>query len=99
MGDGVIRVQADAAAMPFDPRLLGANLPTWVNRNEFKDATFRARTAASGVTVLRMPGGSWSNEYGWLSCELDQNQPCAAVVQAVATTLSARPAAQRSSCR
>jgi len=75
VGDNVIRVQADAAAMPFDPRLLGTNLPTWVNRNEFKDATFRARTAASGVTVLRMPGGSWSNEYGWLSCELDQNQP------------------------
>jgi len=80
VGAGVIRVQADGAAIPFDPRLLGVNLPTWVNRNEFRDPTFRARAAASGVTVLRMPGGSWSNEYGWLSCELDQNQagalPC-----------------------
>lgn len=79
-GHHTIRLNADGAAITVDPRLLGANLPAWLNPTRFNNATFRARTAASGVTVLRMPGGSWSNAYGWLSCEMGQNQanalPC-----------------------
>ena len=31
---------------------------------------------ASGTTLLRMPGGSWSNDYDWLGCELGDPQRC-----------------------
>ncbi|MEZ4862362.1 MAG: hypothetical protein R3C14_13685 [Caldilineaceae bacterium] len=75
-----IQINADGAAIPIDSRIFGANLPSWLNPNNLADATFRARTVATGITVLRMPGGSWGNTYGWLSCELGQNQanvqPC-----------------------
>jgi hypothetical protein len=64
-----IHIQTNASATPFDARLLGSNLPAWLNPTSFADGTFRARTAASGVGVLRMPGGSWSNTYDWLACE------------------------------
>lgn len=74
-GDNTIRLNADGAVITVDPRVLGTNLPAWLNPTRLDNATFRARTAASGVTVIRMPGGSWSNAYGWLSCELGQNQP------------------------
>lgn len=70
-----IRIQASGTITPVDARILGSNLPSWLGRDRFEDATFRARTAASGLTVLRMPGGSWSNSYGWLSCEKGENQP------------------------
>ncbi|MFN8489717.1 MAG: hypothetical protein U0350_19185 [Caldilineaceae bacterium] len=50
--------------------LLGSNLPAWLHSTGLADPTFVARLKASGVTVLRMPGGSWSNDYGWLRCEL-----------------------------
>jgi alpha-L-arabinofuranosidase len=71
--NGVIRIQTGGVITPVDPRILGTNLPTWLNSTNFANAVFRARTAASGVTVIRMPGGSWSNSYGWLSCELRSN--------------------------
>ncbi len=78
--DHTIRIHADGAALTLDPRVLGTNLPAWLNPTRLANTTFRARTAASGVTVIRMPGGSWSNHYGWLSCEMGQNQtnafPC-----------------------
>ncbi|MBX3014137.1 MAG: hypothetical protein KF832_21630 [Caldilineaceae bacterium] len=78
--DQAIHLQTDGNALVIDPRVLGTNLPTWLDPTRFSNATFRARTAASGVTVIRMPGGSWSNQYGWLSCELGQDQanalPC-----------------------
>lgn len=65
----------------FDDRLLGSNLPLWLG-DYLKDETFRARTRASGVRTLRIPGGSTSDEYGWLSCEMRENQanayPCVA---------------------
>lgn len=79
-GNNTIRLNADGTALTVDPRILGTNLPAWLNPTRLSNATFRARTTAAGVTVLRMPGGSWSNAYGWLSCELGQNQanalPC-----------------------
>ena len=31
---------------------------------------------ASGTTLLRLPGGSWSNHYDWLGCELGDPQRC-----------------------
>lgn len=78
--EGAIRINASGMPIAVDPRMLGSNLPAWLGASRFADATFRARTIASGVTVLRMPGGSWSNTYGWLSCEMGSNQtnalPC-----------------------
>ncbi len=70
-----ITIQANGPITPVSPRLRASNLPAWLGAARFNDATFRARTAASGLTLLRMPGGSWSNDYGWLSCELGQNAP------------------------
>jgi alpha-L-arabinofuranosidase len=65
-------IDVAAAGAPFDPRLRGTNTPAWMHvgdRPTFDNPTFQRRTAAAGVTVLRMPGGSWSNSYDWLACE------------------------------
>ncbi len=70
-----ITIQADGPVTSVSPYLRASNLPTWLGPNRFGNPTFRARTQASGLTLLRMPGGSWSNDYGWLSCELGQNAP------------------------
>ena len=35
---------------------------------------FRAALATSGTTLLRMPGGSWSNSYDWLGCERSSDE-------------------------
>lgn len=70
-----IRIDGAAAGAPLEPRLLGSNLPAWLGRGTLADPVFRARAAATGIRILRLPGGSWSDEYGWLSCELDANQP------------------------
>ena len=70
-----ITIRASGPVTPVSPYLRGSNLPAWLGPTRFNDPTFRGRTRASGLTLLRMPGGSWSNEYGWLSCELGQNAP------------------------
>jgi len=69
-----IHIQAGSVVTPFSPYLLSSNLPTWLGPLRLSNATFRARTAASGLKLLRLPGGSWSNSYGWLSCERGYNQ-------------------------
>ncbi|HAJ38040.1 MAG TPA: hypothetical protein DCL15_20400, partial [Chloroflexi bacterium] len=68
-----IRIDAAGATQAVPVEILGSNLPAWLGRERFQDSTLRARTAASGLTILRMPGGSWSNSYGWLSCEQDRD--------------------------
>ncbi|MCB0131072.1 MAG: hypothetical protein KDD78_09495, partial [Caldilineaceae bacterium] len=77
---GTIQIDTTATPIDIDPRLLGANLPAWLGPSKMANTTFRERAVASGVSVLRMPGGSWSNEYGWLSCEQGSGQtnaqPC-----------------------
>lgn len=70
-----IQIQAAGGITPFHANMLGSNVPAWLNPGRLSNATFRARTAASGLTLLRMPGGSWSNGYGWLSCEKGSDQP------------------------
>lgn len=67
-----IRVNASATAQSIDARLFGSNLPAWLGPTRFSNPTFRARTIASGVTWLRIPGGSWGDEYDWLACEYGQ---------------------------
>ena len=72
-----IQIQTDGPARPFDRRLLGTNLPAWVGPDTLRDETFQARTTALGATLLRLPGGSWSNAYDWLACENGDTQGCA----------------------
>ncbi len=70
-----IHIQAGNVLTPFSPYLLSSNLPAWLGPLRLGNTTFRARTAASGLRLLRLPGGSWSNSYGWLSCEMGADQP------------------------
>jgi alpha-L-arabinofuranosidase len=70
-----VHIQAGSIVTPFSSYMLASNLPTWLNPTRLANTTFRARTAASGLKLLRLPGGSWSNDYGWLSCEMGVNQP------------------------
>ncbi|CAN5858783.1 hypothetical protein BH10CHL1_BH10CHL1_03160 [soil metagenome] len=69
-----LHINTTGAAITVDPRMLGTNLPTWLGQTNLENATFRARTAASGLSIIRLPGGSYSNSYGWLSCEMRANQ-------------------------
>lgn len=64
-----IRIDTTGPLAPIDPRVLGTNLPAWLNPNRLSDPTFQSRAIASGTTVMRLPGGSWSNYYDWLACE------------------------------
>lgn len=70
-----IRIQSSGAITPVNPHLLGSNLPAWLGPGRLANQVFRTRTTASGIRLLRLPGGSWSNAYGWLSCELGADQP------------------------
>lgn len=75
-----VTIQASNVLTPFLPDMLASNLPAWLGPARFNNATFRARTAASGLKLLRLPGGSWSNSYGWLSCEMGSDQPASSLV-------------------
>lgn len=70
-----IRIHSGAVTTPVNPYLLGSNLPAWLGPGRLANEVFRARTRASGIRLLRLPGGSWSNAYGWLSCEMGADQP------------------------
>ncbi|MDW8351592.1 MAG: hypothetical protein RML99_06750 [Anaerolineae bacterium] len=70
-----IHVSAHVTPLPISPYLLSSNLPAWLGETRLANPTFRARALASGLRLLRLPGGSWSNSYGWLSCQLRQNDP------------------------
>ena len=70
-----IHIQAGTPITPFSPYMLGSNLPAWLGNWRLISTTFQARTKAAGLRLLRLPGGSWSNRYGWLSCELGADQP------------------------
>ncbi len=69
-----ITIDATAAGTAVNPRLLGTNLPSWLGSWRTENATFINRTTAAGVTMVRVPGGSWSNYYDWSNCE--QNNVC-----------------------
>lgn len=68
-GEITLRIQGTAQPVHLDPLFLGTNLPAWLNPDRLADPVFRTRVVASGVKVVRMPGGSWSNAYDWLACE------------------------------
>lgn len=73
--NGTIEIDAADLGKTFSPLMLGSNLPAWLKVTTFENAQFRRRVAASGVTLLRIPGGSWADEYGWLSCEKGRDMP------------------------
>ncbi len=64
-----IVVDVNGAASTVDSRILGTNLPAWLGPDRTENSTFIARTNAANPTVIRIPGGSWSNGYDWSSCE------------------------------
>jgi len=72
--DVVVDVGAPSSA--FDRRLLGTNVPAWIGPERLADPKFQEATKESGVTLLRMPGGSWSNSYDWAGCELRDAERC-----------------------
>jgi len=86
-----IQIEASTALTPFSPFMLGSNLPAWLEAWRLNNPTFRARTKASGLRLLRLPGGSWSNTYGWLSCELGADQPGAQPCDENWETWAAKP--------
>jgi hypothetical protein len=49
--------------------VFGTNLPAWLGPDRLADDEFRQRAVDAGITVVRMPGGSWSNAYDWRACE------------------------------
>lgn len=68
-----ITIDAVADGIPVDTRVLGTNLPAWVNPQRMGNDAFRRRTTAANFSTIRIPGGSWSNAYDWLACEQVEN--------------------------
>ncbi len=63
-----IVIHPNQVVAPVTPLLLGSNTPAWLADN-YANSRFRERTQYSGIGYVRIPGGSWSDMYGWLSCE------------------------------
>jgi hypothetical protein len=70
-----IVVDVGAPGTPFDRRLLGTNVGAWLG-DRFEQPQFGDALRAAGATHIRMPGGSWSNSYDWLACEMDDASGC-----------------------
>ena len=68
VAEGEIAIRTDSA-VTLDRRLFGTNVPAWLGPDKLSDPAFQAATIALGTTLLRFPGGSWSNGYDWLACE------------------------------
>ncbi len=73
--DAII-VEPESPGTEFDRRLLGTNVAAWLSAERFEQQEFRDVLGRAGVTHIRMPGGSWSNSYDWLACELDDESGC-----------------------
>lgn len=71
-----ITVDVATVGRTFDRRLLGTNLPAWIGPEQLADPTFRTMALRSGASLIRMPGGSWSNAYDWSACELRDVAGC-----------------------
>ena len=51
-------------------------MPAWLGPERLASAAFRDSLGVAGVTSLRFPGGSWSNDYDWLACEQRSDDGC-----------------------
>jgi hypothetical protein len=76
LGGADVVVRADGPGTPIDPRVFGTNVPAWLGPERLLDPEFQRLTVESGVTVVRMPGGSWSNAYDWRACEEGDGENC-----------------------
>lgn len=74
--DHPVTVRDDLPGRPIDRRVLGTNLPAWVGPTTLANPSFQAAAVHSGTTLVRMPGGSWSNAYDWLGCEVADASSC-----------------------
>lgn len=66
----------DGPPQAIDPRLLGTNLPAWLGPERLANPALRQRVTDLGSTLIRLPGGSWSNHYAWLACEQRNEEGC-----------------------
>ncbi len=73
-GDVVLGSEADGIAL--NPLLLGTNLPAWVSPGKLDKPFFFDSIEKSGTTLLRLPGGSWSNAYSWAGCQASDDSDC-----------------------
>jgi hypothetical protein len=73
---GGISVVLDSDLGRFDRRVLGSNVAAWEGPDGLANPEFRTALVSSGVTHVRMPGGSWSNSYDWLGCEEGDQARC-----------------------
>ncbi len=60
----------------IDPRVFGTNVPAWLGPDRLASQVVIDETIESGTTLLRMPGGSWSNSYDWAACEQEDETGC-----------------------
>lgn len=74
-GKPTIIVDATSAGTSINPLVRGTNLPAWLGSGTAENQTFIDRTKAAAPTIIRMPGGSWSNWYDWSHCELNNECP------------------------
>ncbi|MBX0328818.1 alpha-L-arabinofuranosidase [Oscillochloris sp. ZM17-4] len=75
-GRPLITVHVDGDTRPLDDRLFGTNIPAWLGPSNLGSRDVRTLTTALGASVLRLPGGSWSNAYSWLACETGDSDGC-----------------------
>lgn len=75
-GGSDIVVHTDVSSGDFQDGLLGTNVPAWLGPDLLADPNFHDAVLALGTTSLRLPGGSWSNHYDWLACELGDPDGC-----------------------
>jgi hypothetical protein len=70
-----IVINTEVGGTAIDRRIFGANVPAWLAPNTLTNNTFQQRINDLGpATLLRLPGGSWSNYYDWLACETNNAQ-------------------------
>lgn len=72
----VLTIDLAGPSTLIDPRLFGTNVPAWLGPDRLTSEWFLDAIERSGVTTIRMPGGSWSNSYSWSHCELIQEDGC-----------------------
>jgi alpha-L-arabinofuranosidase len=73
--EGIV-IFTDQPSQPFDRNLLGTNIPAWLGSARLSDQSLQQRLADLGPSLIRLPGGSWSNHYAWLGCELGDTETC-----------------------
>jgi hypothetical protein len=65
-GEGILRIDPAKVIRTFDRHeLLGSNVALWHDEFKLNDPVFRGYLKDLKPGFLRMPGGSWSDEYYW----------------------------------